>query len=160
MSTTTEKLGLIKPELSDPANIEAMNGNWDKLDQRIGEVADYVVERGIDGMWTYEKWASGKAVCWGDYFEEDVEIKDIWQDGWYYHDFLSHSYPENLFLDSTYPICQLGYDGVGQTTLCSKTPHLESAGATRLTPEARLIMITNDTIQRLRLTYYAIGRWK
>ncbi len=36
MSTTTEKLGLIKPELSDPANITAMNENWDKLDQLIG----------------------------------------------------------------------------------------------------------------------------
>ena len=28
-------------------------------------IADYVVERGARGMWTYEKWNSGKAACWG-----------------------------------------------------------------------------------------------
>lgn len=28
-------------------------------------VADYIVERGTSGIWTYEKWNSGKAVCWG-----------------------------------------------------------------------------------------------
>ena len=38
MSTTTEKLGLIKPELSDPADITAMNNNWDKLDENIGKL--------------------------------------------------------------------------------------------------------------------------
>ena len=26
--------------------------------------ADYIVERGTSGVWTYEKWASGKAECW------------------------------------------------------------------------------------------------
>lgn len=35
MSTRTTNLNLIKPELSDPANITAMNENWDKLDQLI-----------------------------------------------------------------------------------------------------------------------------
>ena len=42
MSTRTEKLGLIKPELSDPANITAMNENWDKLDQHTHNVADLI----------------------------------------------------------------------------------------------------------------------
>ena len=27
--------------------------------------ADYVVEQGASGIWTYRKWASGKAECWG-----------------------------------------------------------------------------------------------
>lgn len=31
-----------------------------------GEVVmDHVVEQGTSGIWTYEKWHSGKAVCWG-----------------------------------------------------------------------------------------------
>ena len=29
-------------------------------------VADYVVGEGIDGSWTYRKWASGIAECWGN----------------------------------------------------------------------------------------------
>lgn len=29
----------------------------------LGLIADYVVERGKSGNWTYEKWSSGKAMC-------------------------------------------------------------------------------------------------
>lgn len=35
MSTRTTNFNLIKPELSDPANITAMNENWDKIDQLL-----------------------------------------------------------------------------------------------------------------------------
>jgi hypothetical protein len=35
MSTKTSNLGLIKPELTDAADITAMNSNWDKLDEQI-----------------------------------------------------------------------------------------------------------------------------
>ena len=28
-------------------------------------VADYVIEQGTVGSWTYRKWASGLAECWG-----------------------------------------------------------------------------------------------
>ncbi len=45
MSTTTPNLSLIKPELTDPANITVMNENWDKIDaelknlnEKIGEI--------------------------------------------------------------------------------------------------------------------------
>ncbi len=37
MSTTTTNYNLIKPELTDVADITAMNDNWDKLDQVIKE---------------------------------------------------------------------------------------------------------------------------
>ena len=30
-----------------------------------GNLADYVVEQGTSGSWTYRKWASGVAECWG-----------------------------------------------------------------------------------------------
>ena len=38
MSTTTTKLGLIKAELSDPADITKMNPNWDKVDETLGNL--------------------------------------------------------------------------------------------------------------------------
>ena len=34
-----------------------------ELSQRLG--VDYIVEQGTSGRWTYEKWNSGKAACWG-----------------------------------------------------------------------------------------------
>lgn len=45
---------------------------------------DYVIESGINGIWTYQKWKSGIAKCWGTYslttsiqsaFESELEIE-------------------------------------------------------------------------------------
>mgnify|MGYP003309289310 CR=1 FL=1 len=44
MSTTTPKLGLYKPELTDVADITAMNGNWDKIDEELAHAGTVVVE--------------------------------------------------------------------------------------------------------------------
>ena len=38
MSTTTSNLGLVKPSLSDVADITMMNENWDKLDTALGDL--------------------------------------------------------------------------------------------------------------------------
>lgn len=38
------------------------------LDEVLPSTAvDYVVEQGTSGMWTYRKWNSGIAECWGKY---------------------------------------------------------------------------------------------
>jgi hypothetical protein len=38
MSTTTTNYGLIKPELSDTADITAYNSNWDKIDSELNAI--------------------------------------------------------------------------------------------------------------------------
>lgn len=40
MSTTTTNYSLIKPELTDAADITAMNANWDALDAKLKEISD------------------------------------------------------------------------------------------------------------------------
>ena len=45
MSTTTTNYQLVKPELTDAADITAMNGNWDKIDTELKKKA----ELGSDG---------------------------------------------------------------------------------------------------------------
>lgn len=42
MSTTTKNYELIKPELTDVADITAMNPNWDKLDTELKNLSDHV----------------------------------------------------------------------------------------------------------------------
>jgi len=39
------------------------------LEYKLGLIADYTVEVGQSGIWTYEKKASGIAKCWGEYIE-------------------------------------------------------------------------------------------
>ena len=36
-----------------------------EIAEKLGLIADYVVEQGTDGIWTYRKWNSGIAECWG-----------------------------------------------------------------------------------------------
>ena len=40
MALTTPRFNLIKPELTDAANITEMNVNWDKIDAELGVLAD------------------------------------------------------------------------------------------------------------------------
>ena len=44
MSTTTTNYGLVKPELTDAADITAMNINWDTLDTKIKELSDSAID--------------------------------------------------------------------------------------------------------------------
>lgn len=37
----------------------------DELANSVSKAKDYVVEQGVEGIWTYVKWASGRAECYG-----------------------------------------------------------------------------------------------
>lgn len=45
---------------------------------------DYIVESGTKGIWTYEKWASGKAVCWGMTDHTDLTETTVFTNNYYY----------------------------------------------------------------------------
>ena len=50
MSTTTTNYNLIKPELTDAADITAMNSNWDTLDTKLKELNDSAIDPStVDG---------------------------------------------------------------------------------------------------------------
>lgn len=53
------------PQIEKQAN--ATNTRLDKAQEDIQELQerDYIVEQGESGDWTYRKWASGVAECWG-----------------------------------------------------------------------------------------------
>ena len=45
---------------------------------------DFVVEQGTKGIWTYRKWASGVAECWGGQSYSSLAINNVYGN-WYYH---------------------------------------------------------------------------
>lgn len=49
-----------------------------------GGSADYIVEEGTSGIWTYRKWASGVAECWGEYTETKTHYGTAWTGGYAY----------------------------------------------------------------------------
>jgi hypothetical protein len=49
LSTTTKNLGLFKPDLTDAADITAMNENWEKIDEQLGDLStDSIIEQNKD----------------------------------------------------------------------------------------------------------------
>ena len=63
----TNILNEIFPATSDdmtPAQIEDF---VQSLNAVATSSVDYIVEQGINGIWTYRKWNSGIAECWGTY---------------------------------------------------------------------------------------------
>ena len=44
---------------------------------------DFIIQRGTDGMWTWEKWASGKAVCWGKTEKAQYNANSSYGSGFY-----------------------------------------------------------------------------
>lgn len=60
-------------------------------------VADFVVERGVSGIWSYEKWHSGKARCWGTTATISFEFKEEWIVDTYFNS-TSYNLPDGLFI--------------------------------------------------------------
>ena len=58
-----------------------------------GVCADYVVESGKSGIWTYQKWNSGIAECWGIYSASGVNLTASHYSGFYYSASISVSLP-------------------------------------------------------------------
>ena len=56
--------------------------------------ADYIAEQGKSGIWTYRKWASGVAECWGSYTTTGGSSTE----GSLYWKITSTAYPSGLFI--------------------------------------------------------------
>lgn len=65
-------------------------------------LADFIVEQGTSGIWTYRKWSSGIAECWGDYTAASVNISKNNYSGFYYSDPISVELP---FTFAAAPTC-------------------------------------------------------
>ena len=61
------------------------------------EAADYIIEQGISGMWTYRKWNSGIAECWGTEASRSYAMTTNYGNGVWYESY-SVSLPSGLFV--------------------------------------------------------------
>ena len=63
-----------------------------------------MIERGTSGIWTYRKWSSGDAECWGLIASKSYAMTGAWGAG-YYSQNNSVSFPSGLFVST--PIASL-----------------------------------------------------
>lgn len=113
-------------------------------------MADYIVEEGTDGIWTYRKWNSGIAECWGTKTYSNMAITT--QYGSLYHSgTLNEALPSGLF--NAAPRAFVSVKGTG----CDFV--------------SQVVCLTNSTVQFIWMNatpytangsadFYAIGKWK
>lgn len=116
--------------------------------------ADYIVEQGVSGIWTYRKWAGGVSECWGDKICGDIAVTSAWGALFEGSNMGGIAYPSGLFVSqpaffpsaqtTKYGICGIEIDGGDKTT----------------TPNLYLLRATAQTVQGVYLSLYAKGRWK
>lgn len=50
---------------------------WVDTSKNSQTYADYVIEQGTDGIWTYRKWNSGIAECWGEKIFDQINTSAV-----------------------------------------------------------------------------------
>lgn len=66
-------------------------------DTKSGIAMDYIVEQGTNGDWTYRKWNSGIAECWGT-VSVNVTSYIAWGNQYYSSPYCTATFPTDLFV--------------------------------------------------------------
>lgn len=131
---------------------ENLNAIQDEL-IRVGgsgtaPVADYVVEQGTSGIWTYRKWNSGIAECWTTSTLNTTGT--FWANVMGGHGFyVNYNFPSGLF-SSNPVITGNGRTGTGGGfVFCSGSR-----------TDVTAYVIGNQDVSNLTLGIFAKGKWK
>ena len=113
---------------------------------KLSELGDYVIEQGTSGIWTYRKWNSGVAECWGT---TSVTVTLSTVATYYHRGTASFSLPTNLFNSAPTIVmeCHSGF-----------WSGLQSVSAS--TVSAYFFDVTNATSYNLGIQVSAKGTWK
>ena len=122
--------------------------------------ADYIVEQGTSGIWTYRKWNSGIAECWGSTTASGV-INTAWG-GIYEASGVIAARIDYPFEFTEVPVCDFFPTGTTDATqqyFLAITP--EGGSTTTQTPEVEVLRGAASTVSvTYGIGYRAIGRWK
>ena len=115
--------------------------------------ADHVVEQGTDGIWTYRKWESGLAECFG-VLNTSVASTQAWGSTHYYGKLEGVSFPASFFVDVPAVLVSVS-DENGNFFVTNRSTTAEEVGELFA---VTVVAVENETAIRLNLE--AKGRWK
>lgn len=115
-----------------------------------GISVDWIVEEGKSGAWTYRKYNSGIAECWGYYDEGSIAFSNLWTYA-YYSAQITRSFPTNLFVES--PVI---------TSSCQSNAGLNYITLITGSSTTLVYYITSSKAETRTCWshFHAIGRWK
>lgn len=120
----------------------------------LGFLKDYIVEQGTSGIWTYRKWNSGRAECWGRR-QVDVNVNTAWgSTGFYYGTVDTVGFP---FKFTEVPALNVTVEyGTDNYSL-----FVASCGYSAETYARPIMLCRNDSrTVNCVLIYQAYGKWK
>ena len=116
-----------------------------------GIVGDFVVEQGTTGIWTWRKWYSGIAECWGKNIVT-VDITTQTAESIYRAQIGAIAFP---FAFKSAPTCQVTVEtSNGAWSACNVR------ALAQYTPAVMLYRLGSIAAQQCDIIYYAHGRWK
>lgn len=115
------------------------------------EIADFIVDQGTDDIWTYRKWDSGIAECWG---RQTVASYTYSANGGYYK--VTNTPPSGLFVANSNPVIS------AQGGIMSVI-HTEMGFTYASATEVQTYLINRNTSAVTNtgfVSWYLIGKWK
>jgi hypothetical protein len=133
---------------------EDTNNPHETTPENIGSV-DYITARGTEGDWVWEKWESGKAVCWAQSNFGNIPVTNGWG-SIYESNSLNKDFPSGLFVDipKYLHINVVSAGGAAFVAQFNQDITKENTGIFALSRPTSL------TVTNVKLGFYAIGRWK
>ena len=117
------------------------------------DIYDHVFEQGTSGIWTYRKWSSGIAECWGMSSSTSYAVTNQYVNG-YYANLGTVSFPSALFVAA--PCVQATRTNTGSgSALVFVSLHTVTASSF-----AGFVGATSSGTYPCQFSYHAIGRWK
>lgn len=158
------RIGVFNPKPQYPFDCNALANFAEGILIAGQSLANYIVEKGTEGIWTYEKYADGTAKCWGTALVEGTTFTTAWgdQDQNYYADdwceavsypFEFAERPKEIVTARTeasavwvYSQSTIGGGGMNSTT---RTANYNACRPGKV-----------QSLQNVYYDFYVIGKWK
>ena len=156
----TTNIGLQKFEGSDYVSREAINANYDKIDEALG--IDYICERGRSGDWEWVKYASGHMEQWITRKAFPTQTLKPWNDDHLFKRTDSMDFGNFPIAFVEPPLCNINFvDNEDKVVFASFIVQWESSSTTA--PPQFYIVDPTDTLTSINTPYcgiHARGYWK
>lgn len=133
--------------------------SWQQVDDATElaiQTGDFVVEQGTSGIWTYRKWNSGIAECWGRY-SFSSKIDNPWG-ALYESTYQSVNYPSGLFKSGNTPVVTAL--AAGTTWSCMLETSGRGSNTTTPTFYAVRAAAVSSAAVEFNINIKAVGLWK
>ena len=130
----------------------------DEQISKIGTSVDYIVEQGSNATGNWTKWNSGKMEVWG---VKDLGRVSITQSqGALYRTSVTYScdFPAAFYSLPTF--CEVQIYQVGSDRYAWLAPYSYNSLSSTKTWNFLLVRSESGTIDNVKVSYHAIGRWK